>query len=206
MEHKTQPAVPRHLSHKGDPCIYCGKAADKVEAGPCSGLLVLHPEELRLLMAVPTTAGEARQLICRNEAGLDKLDNWGNSDNSEAVPCGLTVSIGCPHCVTVGGLFDCESCAYPEVDKRSRKVRGGCQCCAYTFGGVWAEASGESSPTTDTDRVKSIGHMIILTAGYLTILRNPLRHAEDVDDLRTWFLGHIQWGWEVLKRYRAAEQ
>jgi len=77
---------------------------------------ILSKKELRLLLKVPTTVRQAKQIIRRNKLALKAL--LANEEK--------TFAVGCPHC-----KGSCDSCAYPEGNRLF-----GDQCLSYMFGGV----------------------------------------------------------------------
>jgi hypothetical protein len=77
---------------------------------------ILSKKELRLLLKVPTSVRQAKQIIKRNTLALKALRA---NEMKE-------FHVGCPHC-----KCKCSTCAYPTY-----KGCFGDQCLHYMFGGV----------------------------------------------------------------------
>lgn len=105
---------------------------------------VLSEEEMRILLTVPTTVGQARRIKQRNLALLQNAEK-------DKFPMRR---IGCPHCkFTAGYGHECKSCAWSVVRKEIRKhckeAIYSLTCIHMTFGGVDLDDSGVVYSTND---------------------------------------------------------
>jgi len=138
-------------------------------------LEALVPEELELLLKVPTTVEQAKQIIKRNKLALRALE-FQDYDRIEE---------GCPHCSHCNG-FRCDECAwnlYEQLDEG--RTENLLPCCHATFGGLVLD---------ECDAVE-VGSDFIKAA-------EPSDNPEEMGDWlrngRAFLQGHVEWARAVI--------
>jgi len=139
---------------------------------------VLTKEELERLLKVKTTVKQARQIIKRNQAVLRAIQT--DPEKSR------TFEIGCPHCKWDGDGLQCGKCAYQVKNNDNVVFPLYTACCDYTFGGL----KYKDPEISDYIYLRGSG-----------IEYSPYRTTEDnLNAIKTWLQGHIEWGQEVIRR------
>lgn len=133
-------------------------------------LRYLFPEELNLLLKIPTTVIQAREIIKRN-AGLVRAIFENREKES---------GIGCPHCLwTTRKHFQCTNCAWQFLKNDLYLDNSNFICCEMTFGGL---------TLNDTK--------VCYCAKEETI--NAINKDYDYSHEKTFLLAHIEWAKAVI--------
>ena len=138
---------------------------------------VLSPEELEILMRLPTTVTEAQSIKKRFAAILKRL----RSRSVGHLP--YKIEIGCPHCVygDCAFIYRCGECRYnnPPFTTGGVPVMA---CIRVKFGGVSAN---------------DVRDVVVLSATGATVYPDGM--SRTAPSAIRWAQGHVEWATAVIK-------
>jgi len=138
-------------------------------------LKILSVPELQILLKVPTTLEQAKQILRRNCLILERLRERSSDP----------VTIGCPHC---SSNYPCGSCVWGKAFPRG--VYPVWPCCAVPFGG---QIHGP------TDLLELSYYDAELNWESLDAYYSPRSVARKVRKCRIFVQGHVEWAEVLIK-------